>query len=68
MAKRKALSINEEDIRIRVTKVKEYADGSALVTFDMTPEAKDWLICEGILSVLKNKMQSEGLPSVPTGE
>ena len=33
--------------------IKELPDGSAIVSLDMDEEAKDWLIGEGFVAVLK---------------
>jgi hypothetical protein len=39
------------DIKCKL--IKELPDGSAIITMDMDEEAKDWLIGEGFVAVLK---------------
>ena len=40
-------------MKIQSKLIKELPDGSAIVTLDMDEEAKDWLLGEGFIAVLK---------------
>lgn len=40
-------------MKIECKLLKELPDGSAIVTLEMDEEAKDWLIGEGFIAVLK---------------
>ena len=42
-----------DDMDIKAKLLKELPDGSAIVTLEMDEEAKDWLIGEGFIAVLK---------------
>jgi hypothetical protein len=43
-------------MQIKVEKMKELEDGSAIVWLEMSPEAKDFFIGEGFLAVLKRSI------------
>jgi hypothetical protein len=44
-------------MEISVLKMHELEDGSAIVELDLDEEAKEWLIGEGFLSVLKRSLK-----------
>ena len=44
------------DIKCKL--IKELDDGGAIVSIDMDEEAKDWLIGEGFISVLKESLKN----------
>jgi hypothetical protein len=43
-------------MHIKVEKMKELEDGSAIVWLEMDPESKDFFIGEGFLAVLKRSL------------
>lgn len=45
-------------MQIKVEKMKELDDGSAIVWLEMTPEAKEFFIGEGFLAVLKRSLKT----------
>ena len=47
------MSLFGEYMDIKCKLIKELPDGSAIVTMEMDEEAKDWLIGEGFVAVLK---------------
>jgi hypothetical protein len=50
-------------MKIKVKNFKEKKDGSAVVNLALDKEAKDWLIGEGFVAVLKNGLNiSESHP------
>ena len=44
------------DIKCKL--IKELPDGGAIVSIDMDQEAKDWLISEGFITVLKESLKN----------
>lgn len=40
-------------MKVKCKLIKELPDGSAIVSMEMDEEAKDWLIGEGFIAVLK---------------
>ena len=44
------------DIKCKL--IKELPDGGAIVSIDMDQEAKDWLISEGFIAVLKESLKN----------
>ena len=47
------MSLFGEYMDIKSKLIKELPDGSAIVSLDMDEEAKDWLLGEGFIFVLK---------------
>ena len=47
-----------DNMDIKCKLIKELDDGGAIVSIDMDEEAKDWLIGEGFISVLKESLKN----------
>jgi hypothetical protein len=45
-------------MNIKCKLIKELSDGSAIVSIEMDEEAKDWLIGEGFITVLKESLKN----------
>lgn len=48
----------EDKIHIEVVDIKEEEDGSAILSIEMNEPAREFLIQEGILSILRNKISN----------
>jgi len=45
-------------MKIQCKLIKELADGGAIVSIELDEEAKDWLIGEGFITVLKESIKN----------
>jgi hypothetical protein len=48
----------EDKIHIEVVDIKEEENGSAILSIEMNEPAREFLIQEGILSILRNKISN----------